>query len=188
MPLNHYGVWKGKIKSTSVNTAEYLTDHFFLHFDFDFDNTSQPGEYRACMNYRSSYLEYPSSNLVFWLVQDLLLPTCRHIETFPHGWNEIIQLARRNHRQVSLDYLRGTIYFVPSGEMSLIPDDITDILEHFFKNAIEMNATASIYGQLERGRRELVNVHMNQGSVGRFEGENAIRQDGGVLLEFSDGH
>ncbi|KAF9771075.1 hypothetical protein IL306_011293 [Fusarium sp. DS 682] len=185
MPLNNYGVWKGKLKATSVNPVDFATDHFFVEFDFDIENNHTQG-YRACINYRSSVLE--SHKLVFWLYQEFALPTRRYIEAFPRGWNEIIQLATPNHRQVSLDYLRGTIDLLKSGEISRGIDNIADHLKPFFANAIEKGATAYIYGELDREMQIIRNIHMNQGSVDMFEKENAIRQDGGILLEFLDGH
>ncbi|KAH7244258.1 uncharacterized protein BKA55DRAFT_692067 [Fusarium redolens] len=186
MPLNNYGVWKGKLKATSVNRDDYLSDHFYVSFDFDVDNNNQPQEYRACFNYRTAISESPQ--LVYWLIQDFSLPTVRYIEAFPRGWTEIIQLATLNHRQVSLDYLRGAIDYIPSGEENRGVDDIADYLTPFFANAIEKGATAYIYGELRRDLKEIHQIHMNQGSVDTFEKENAIRQDGGILLEFLDGH
>ncbi|KAH7481335.1 hypothetical protein FOMA001_g7835 [Fusarium oxysporum f. sp. matthiolae] len=42
-----------KLKATSVNKDDLLSNHFYLHFDFDVDNNNQPQEYRACINYRT---------------------------------------------------------------------------------------------------------------------------------------
>lgn len=97
-------------------------------------------------------------------------------------------LVTPGHRPARLDYLRGCIKYIPSGEESCSPENITGYLEPFFENAIEKGATAYIFGEFRRGLKKINQIHMNQGSVGRFKKKNAIGQDGGVLLEFSDGH
>ncbi|KAF5634853.1 hypothetical protein F52700_5685 [Fusarium sp. NRRL 52700] len=87
-----------------------------------------------------------------------------------------------------LDYLRGCLNNIPSGVESLPSDNIFDILQPFFENAIQKGARAYIFGELRPDVKKINQIHMNQGSVGRFENENAAGQDGGVLLQFPDGH
>ncbi|KAF5716422.1 hypothetical protein FMUND_6375 [Fusarium mundagurra] len=91
-------------------------------------------------------------------------------------------------RPARLDYLRGCLKDIPSGVESDPSDNISDYLQPFFKNAIEKAATAYIFGELRRDVKKINQIHMNQGSVGLFENENAAGQDGGVLLQFPVGH
>ncbi|KAF4500876.1 hypothetical protein FAGAP_2919 [Fusarium agapanthi] len=92
------------------------------------------------------------------------------------------------HRPARLDYLRGCLKSIPSGMENHPSDNICDYLQPFFENAIEKEATAYIFGELRRDVKKISQIHMNQGSVGQFENENAAGQDGGVLLQYPDGH
>ncbi|KAH7163997.1 hypothetical protein DER46DRAFT_575344 [Fusarium sp. MPI-SDFR-AT-0072] len=111
MPLNNYGVWKGKLKATSANKDDLLSNHFYLHFDFDVDNNNQPQEYRAGIHYRTfSWTEMTSP---------------------------VTPPVTPGYRPARVDYLRGCIEHIPSGEESYPSDNITYYLEPFFENAIE---------------------------------------------------
>ncbi|KLO87087.1 uncharacterized protein FFB20_07255 [Fusarium fujikuroi] len=92
------------------------------------------------------------------------------------------------HRPARLHYLRGFIKNISSGVECCPSDNISDLLQLFFENAIAKGATAYIFGELRRDLKKINQIHMNQGSVGRFEHENAAGQDGGVLLQFPDHH
>ncbi|KAF5695449.1 hypothetical protein FDENT_399 [Fusarium denticulatum] len=122
------------------------------------------------------------------------------IQSLPYGWTDMTPSVilpmtppvtppmASPRRPARLDYLRGCLKNIPSGVESCPPDNISDYLQPFFENAIEKEATAYIFGELRRDVKKINQIHMNQGNVGLFENENAAGQDGGVLLQFPDGH
>ncbi|KAF5539528.1 hypothetical protein FNAPI_10793 [Fusarium napiforme] len=124
------------------------------------------------------------------------------IRSLPYGWTGMTpsvilpttppvtppMASTSPRRPARLDYLRGCLKNISSGVESCPSEDISDYLQPFFENAIKKEATAYIFGELRRDVKRINQIHMNQGNVGPFENENAAGQDGGVLLQFPDGH
>ena len=52
--------------------------------------------------------------------------------------------------------------------------------------AINRNATVYLFGEPYNDMQGIHDVHMNQGSKGRFQGSNGIWQDGGIIIYFPD--
>ncbi|KAF5970582.1 hypothetical protein FCOIX_10321 [Fusarium coicis] len=122
------------------------------------------------------------------------------IRSLPYGWTDMTSSVilpttppvtppmASPRRPARLDYLRGCLKNISSGVESCPSDNISEYLQPFFENAIKNHATAYIFGELRRDVKKINQIHMNQGNVGPFEKENAAGQDGGVLLQFPDGH
>ncbi|QSZ29278.1 hypothetical protein DSL72_003790 [Monilinia vaccinii-corymbosi] len=70
-----------------------------------------------------------------------------------------------------------------TGESHGIRDELTNVVS----NAITIKAIIYIFGSFDDGYLNICNIHMNQGSSGRSQRENGVFQDGGILIEFSDG-
>ncbi|KAF4458155.1 hypothetical protein F53441_6 [Fusarium austroafricanum] len=166
MPLNTYGVWKGKVTNVKIPDSSIIPGVRVFHACIDLQNDAdhKPEATKAIINFRSG--RYDTSRLVYWLIQDL--ETRHHLEALPRGWNEIIHLASPDHRRISLDYLRVAIDHLESGESVRDTDTIADYLCPFIMNASEKDATAYIYGQLDKGNSTIHDVHMNQGSEALF--------------------
>ncbi|KAI3584496.1 hypothetical protein IWW34DRAFT_896122 [Fusarium oxysporum f. sp. albedinis] len=104
-------------------------------------------------------------------------------------------LVTPGHRPARLDYLRGCIKYIPSGEESCSPENITDYLEPFFENAIEKGATAYIFGEFRRGLKKINQIHMNQdgrsigpnlGSQAEYCEENPVTGTGARVRRVTD--
>jgi hypothetical protein len=161
MSLKTYGYWSGKLKG-----VELPDDATNVHALVELDTSTSQEATHASINIRSKL--FTKSRLVYWLFQgSRILDGMSWTE---RGWHEIIQLACLNHRELSLDYLRLSEdnNRLESAEMLRRVDDIGGYLEHLINNAIEKDATAHIYGQLDHKRKLIHDVHMNQGSCDEF--------------------
>src|SRR4030095_1300714 len=104
----------------------------------------------------------------------------------------------------ALDYIRANLFsrldMRPLPPSAPGPDnDLSDRIEHFVKRAIqENNARIYAFGQRwgpEKQTRDKIfsflpgngihDIHMNQGNVAPFLGDDGVWQDGGLLFRFT---
>jgi uncharacterized protein YukJ len=115
------------------------------------------------------------------------------------GWND----EPSRPATASLDFIRGNL-FDPQQMRPLPPDvagpdnDLADRLDHYVQRAIaDPDASIHAFGQRwgpESGVPDKVfgfrpgngvhDIHMNQGNSGRFQRDDGVWQDGGLLLHF----
>jgi uncharacterized protein YukJ len=188
MPIDNYGVWKAT--PTSFRAQRHFDDPRSPHGYLQFKDDLSRMRLEAAINVKSISAD---SRLVYWLVQDLDHPLTNQLKALGFGWHSIGKDETGLPGGLALDYLRSGIVEVTNGR--LLPhdvpgdqNDIVDLLEPFFKTAIEKKATVYLYGEQFDGKDGVHDVHMNQGNTGRFKSQNGILQDGGVLVEFDDGH
>lgn len=178
MPVSKYGVCKGYIRSWN------LPDNG-SHAELQLEALGRP-IIIAAVNVVSQSSE---SELVYWLdrrYSQSQLST--QLSDLDHGVH-----ADSRDQVPALDLLRGcSVKFdeaivVPhycEGESHGILDELTKVVS----DAIANRAIIYVFGYFGDGNRYLYNIHMNQGSSGYFQHENGIFQDGGILIEFLDGH
>ena len=188
MPIKDYGVWKAT--PTSFQAERAVDDPNSPHGHLNFKDGVSSKPLSSAINVKSISAD---SRLVYWLVQNLEHPLTSKLETLKLGWHDIERDDRGPPTGIALDLLRSGIVKVENGR--LLPhdvpgeqNDIVDFLDPFFQNAIQKKATVYLYGEQYSGHDGVHDVHMNQGSTGKFSNQNGIYQDGGILLEFPDGH
>jgi uncharacterized protein YukJ len=184
MPINDYGVWKATPTKFTAQGAD--EDPTSPHGHVIFTDGVSSKKLSAAINIKSLSAD---TRLVYWLLPDFQHPLRQHLEKLPRGWTDI----QREDQDLSLDLLRSGVVDVKAGR--LLPhdlpgslNDIIDYLVPFFDAAIRSKATIYLYGEQFRSKDGVHDIHMNQGSDGGFRKYNGIYQDGGIVLEFPDGH
>lgn len=185
MAINNYGVWVAKPVHVSAQRAEEDPSSPHIHLFYDdgtggkFDNAR-----RASINVKSlSKL----SELVFWLVLDFKHPIVDELRNLNKGFVQIPKKAGG----FALDYIRGNLMELKTGrvlphDQPGVNDDIIDYLMPELQAAINREATIYLFGEPYSDLQGIHDIHMNQGSQGKFKQYNGIWQDGGIILYFPD--
>jgi len=188
MPLKQYGVLKGR--ATNAQREDGLdTPHYQIQI------VAADIHYRIAVNVQSQ--ESPSELL--FLVDDQfehLITT--QLADLPLDFT----LVPPRPGGVALDFIRGNLF--DRQDLRTLPpsapgpdNDLADQLDHYVMRAIN-EADALVYVVGERWGPEdmpdkifhfhpgngIHDIHMNQGNVARFAGDDGVWQDGGLLLHF----
>jgi uncharacterized protein YukJ len=125
---------------------------------------------------------------VYWFNRNFQHPITQELKDLKPGFHE------RSEAGTGLDYIRGNLFNIKDGailkhNVDGEKNDIIDFISPVLTQAIDQKATIYIFGEpFSRGEKGIHNVHMNQGNEGRFKQFNGVNQDGGILLQFPDGH
>ena len=189
MPLRSYGVLIARAVDRRREGTNDDTPHYQVHLE---DETGT--DYRAAINVKS---QQAPSELLHWVCEDFRHPVTAALAALGSGWNPLPSRPGG----ASLDFVRGDL-FDPSVMRPLPPElpgadnDLADRLDHHVLSAIA-NPTARlhVYGERwgpEQSTRDQIfrfrpgngvhDVHMNQGSAGRFRADNGVWQDGALLI------
>ncbi|MFD0007943.1 DUF2278 family protein [Streptomyces sp. NPDC127178] len=191
MPLKNYGVLACRVIDRRREGAPDDTPHYQLHL-----TDGRGTHYRGAVNVLSQ--ESPSE-LLFLAIDDFRHPVTAQLPPAGSGWTEL----QSRPGTASLDFIRGNL-FTPESMRELPPDvigpdnDLSDRLDHYIERAIgDPTAALYLFGERwgpERNKRDKVfdfepgngvhDIHMNQGSVGRFRSSNGVWQDGALILHF----
>jgi len=126
-------------------------------------------------------------------------PVLTGLADLPDGFSRLPNTPGQN----AFDYIRANL-FDPAQMRPLPPDvsgpdnDLADLLDHYVARAIaDQAATLHSFGQRwgpEPGQPDQVfgfvpgggvhDIHMNQGNSGRFQGDDGVWQDGGLLIHY----
>jgi uncharacterized protein YukJ len=186
MPLSSYGVL---VARPVERRREGGTDS--PHYQIRLSDQSG-GSYRAAINVLSQ--ESPSE-LLYAVVDDLQHPVTAALAPLAPGWHALT--ARQG-----LDFVRGNLV-TRAAMRPLSPDvagpdnDLGDLLDLHVQRAISRSdALVYAFGQRwgpETARDKIFgfkpgngvhDIHMNQGNSTRFQGDDGVWQDGGLLLHF----
>jgi uncharacterized protein YukJ len=190
MPLKAYGVLITRaVETRREGSAD--TPHYQIHLTDD-----QGVHYRAAVNVLSQ--ERPSE-LLYLVDDDFRHPVTGRLEGLASGWNTLPS----GPSGPNLDFVRGNL-FDPAAMRTLPPDvegpdnDLADLLDHYVRRAVDdPDARVYVFGERfgpEPTVRDKVfgflpgngvhDIHMNQGNGHRFEGDDGVWQDGGLLIHF----
>jgi uncharacterized protein YukJ len=192
MPIDNYGVLKGKVFSRLRATEQSE------HFQILVNHNNNP--HRIAINTKSS--EAPSEVLYYaendfhQEITDALLQS---------GIEDGFTLLNSEPGGLALDFIRRNLF--DPAKMVPLPsrtsgdnDDLNDQLDFFVQQAIlDDSAVIYAFGQHWKdssGADDYFNeispsqgihdIHMNQGNkAGKYSGDNGIYQDGGLLFYFS---
>jgi uncharacterized protein YukJ len=188
MALSSYGVLSARVIDT-VREGSSDAPHYQIHVADDAGT-----HYRAAVNVESAQTP---SELLYLVVDDFRHPVTAALPAAGSGWTKLPPAPGGGN----LDYIRANL-FDPSA-MRLLPPDVTgpdndlaDVLDHYVRRAVgDPQASIYVFGQRwgpERRTPDKVfgfspgdgvhDVHMNQGNTGRFQRDDGVWQDGGMLL------
>ena len=194
MPVDNYGVWVAHPTRFTAQRAreDPKSPHIHLYFT---DGPQTDGSGRAAINVKSIGKD---SRLVYWVERDFSHPFTETLARLESGFQPLGNNPRRRDPRYEtdgdaesmqgLDYIRTKeLVHIESGRV--LPhdlpgpdNDILDEMEPFLQNVIDEGATAYIFGaSFGNGIHD---VHMNQGSLPRFD--NGVWEDGALFFRFRD--
>ncbi|MCP6757942.1 MAG: DUF2278 family protein [Fischerella sp. CENA71] len=190
MGLKDYGV----LKCHAIAGIMELDDdspHYQVHVnDGNFD-------YRIAINVRSVQKPY---DLLYLIDNNFEHYITQKLKTLNFGFNKI-EVSQRQAGGIALDYIRGNLFKV--NEMKALPysvpgenNDLNEFIDLYIQRAIATKAEIYVFGEpwgpeekadkifhFKPGRG-VHDIHMNQGSSGKFQKDNGIYQDGGLLIHY----
>jgi uncharacterized protein YukJ len=189
MPLRHYGVLAGLV-------LELRTERGGDSPHFQVRVTGGGTEFRIAVNVLS---QQSPSELLYVADEAFRHPVVAQLPALPDGFTALPSRPGG----LALDYIRANLFDrtamrpLPATEPG--PDnDLADKLEHFAQRAAT-DPDARLYAFGERWGPEpgtpdkifgfspgngVHDIHMNQGNSPRFERDDGVWQDGGLLLHF----
>jgi uncharacterized protein YukJ/translation initiation factor 1 (eIF-1/SUI1) len=189
MPLAQYGVLKGKAIAAKREDNQ-STPHYQVHI------LASNVHYRIAVNVKS---QASPSELLFLVDDKFQHPITAHLPDLAEGFTPLPSAPGGQ----ALDYIRANLF--NRLDMRLLPanlpgpdNDLSDQLEHFVNRAMqESGALVYAFGQRwgpEATTRDKIfnflpgngthDIHMNQGNVPPFLGDDGVWQDGGLMLQF----
>jgi uncharacterized protein YukJ len=186
MPLDNYGVWKAHPISYEVERRGTRTPHLTLYFR---DNGGP--DYRAAINIKSG--DQQESRLVYWVNEDMSgHPLVGGLSKLKTGF-ERLDDKEPERGGLRLDYIRGNLFDVNTGrvlehDITGPNNDIIDVLVPKVQQAINEGAVVYIFGERFDTNNGIHNVHMNQGNIRRYSGDDGVFQDGAFLFHFPETH
>jgi uncharacterized protein YukJ len=189
MSLKRYGVLRGRVVD-----ARREDDDNSPHYQV---RVAAAGvDYRLAINVKS---QLSPSELLFLIVEDFRHPLTEKLSPFAEGFTRLPS----EPGTAALDFIRGNLF--NHLDMRLLPsslpgpdNDLSDRLAHYVERArAEPDAILYCFGERwgpEQGRPDKIfhfapgngvhDVHMNQGNDPGHRGEDGVRQDGALLLQF----
>ncbi len=188
MAIPNYGVLKGKAIDSRAGVG--ASPHYQVHLVDDMT------DYRIAINVKS---RLAPSELLFCMDEHFSHPLLEDLVRQPYGFTRLA----RNPGGVALDYIRGNLFdrvdMRPLAHSIPGPDnDLNEKIDTYIRRAIG-DAQAVVYAFGARWGPEpqkkdryfgflpgngIHDIHMNQGSAGRFAGDNGVWQDGALLIHF----
>jgi uncharacterized protein YukJ/translation initiation factor 1 (eIF-1/SUI1) len=189
MPLKRYGVLKGNAIAAK-REEDQSSPHYQVHIQ------AGSTDYRIAVNVKS---QLSPSELLFLVDDDFQHPITTNL---PSLADEFTLLSSKPGGQ-AVDFIRGNLF--DRSDMRLLPpnlpgpdNDLSDRIEHYVKRAIqETDARVYAFGERwgpEGGKADKIfgfqpgngihDIHMNQGNVPRFAGDDGVWQDGALMFHF----
>ena len=189
MPLNNYGVLKGRAIGRRLGSGS--SPHYQIHL------VDEAGtHYRIAINVRS---QLAPSELMYYIKPYFVHPLTSTVEVLPSGFSRLAPDSGSG----ALDLIRGNL--LQPGMMTPLPpdlpgpdNDLNEKLDQIVQRAMA-DEEALVYAFGERWGPEsnkadkyfgflpgngIHDIHMNQGNVGSFIKDDGVWQDGGALFHF----
>lgn len=186
MPLNHYGILKGRPVARRLAAAH--SNHYQLHL------VARTQDYRVAINVRS---EFAPVDLEYWVDEDFQHPITEALTRLGFGFKPL--QARPN--SLALDYIRDNL--LDRTRMKPLPyaapgpdNDLNEKIDKFIQWAMaDERAYVCVYGDRwgpDLYQKDAIfgflpgnglhNVHMNQGNVRGYRDDDLPWQDGGLFV------
>lgn len=191
--VTNYGVLRGSIDRWVREDGDRSSPHLQIRV---LDGTGQP--WRIAVNVQSN----DTSHVVYWLVDPLRgHPLLAGLPALPTGFTAVAPSATS-----TVDYVRAPLFTWESGVVlrpsgNLPADDLQDLLILHLRSCAEAGGELYAFGSrfdrnldkpIDRefgntdGLHGIHNIHLNQGNVGQFAGDNGVYRDGGLILAHPD--
>ena len=189
MPLGKpYGVLKCRAVERQLE-EEKSSPHFQVHVK------DKQQDYRLAINVRSAQAPF---DLLYFLDDNFQHPITNGLDKLDLGFHQL----PNKPGDLALDYIRGNLFDIT--QMKPLPfnvpgrdNDLNDLIDLYIQRAIaSSDAVLYAFGEswgpedkedkifhFQPGRG-VHNMHMNQGSSGKFQKDNGVWQDGGLLIHF----
>lgn len=189
MPLKRYGVLKGRAIAAK-REEDQSSPHYQVHIQ------AGSTHYRIAVNVKS---QLSPSELLFLVDDDFRHPVTANLP----GLEDEFSLLSTKPGGQAVDFIRGNLF--DRSDMRLLPpnlpgpdNDLSDQIEHYVKRAMqETDARVYAFGERwgpEGGKADKIfgfrpgngihDIHMNQGNVPRFAGDDGVWQDGALMFHF----
>lgn len=191
MTIKSYGVLKGRVVERQVELEE-SSPHFQVHV------MAAKQDFRLAINVKSVQAPF---DLLYFVNDNFQHSITERLAKLDFGFNAI-QEKDRKAEGIALDYIRGNLFKVT--QMKPLPfnkpgvdNDLNELIDLYIQRAIA-SPDATIYAFGARFGPENIkdkifhflpgngvhDIHMNQGSSGKFQKDNGIYQDGGLMIHF----
>lgn len=189
MPLNHYGVLKGRAIGAK-REEDQSTPHYQVHIQ------AGTTHYRIAVNVKS---QASPSELLFVVNDHFQHSITATLPALPVDFTPLQSKAGGQ----AVDFIRGNLF--NRLDMRLLPpnlpgpnNDLSDQIEHYVTRAIQEN-DARVYAFGQRWGPETTiadkifgfkpgngvhDIHMNQGNVPPHLGDDGVWQDGALMFQF----
>jgi uncharacterized protein YukJ len=189
MPINKYGVLKGRAKDTRDGQGN--TSHFQV-------KVSNHDRFRIAVNVKSQ--ESPSE-VLYYADEDFDHPILKDLQALPFGFKELDSRPGG----MALDFIRGNLF--DTSKMKPLPynvagpdNDLSELLHKYVDRSMAMESSVVYaFGQRwgpETDKRDqyfdflpgngIHDIHMNQGNSKKWENDDGPWQDGGIIIHFPD--
>ncbi|MBN2491878.1 MAG: YukJ family protein [Planctomycetes bacterium] len=187
MALGCYGVLNGTVLDCRRGVGG--SRHYQVHIRAGGD------DHRAAVNFRS---KGEPSDLLFAVAEDFVHPVTRIVRRLPAGFTRLGPGPRTG----ALDYVRGRLFGIEDLRRQPVGtpgrrNDLREVLDRLVKEAMQLEgATIHVFGEPwgpEPGQdryfgfgpsRGMHEIHMNQGNADKFQDNDGVWQDGGVLFRY----
>jgi uncharacterized protein YukJ len=189
MPLTNYGVLKGKVVASRREEGE-SSPHYQVHV------IAGETSFRVPVNVKS---QVSPSELLYLVNDHYQHPVLARLFDLPNTFTALPSTPGGT----ALDFIRGNLF--DRQDMQPLPhdlpgqdNDLNDLLEHYMLRA-HQDPNASIYAFGQRWGPEpntpdkifgfkpgngVHDIHMNQGNVNPFTGDDGVWQDGALVFHF----
>lgn len=188
MPLNNYGVLKGRPINRRLGTGKDA--HYQIHV---VDNAAG---YRIAVNVQSAL---SPSEIEYLVDPHFQHPVLAQLGELDLGWHAL----EPKPGTPALDYIRSNLF--DPGKMVPLPfkvpgpdNDLNEKIDHYVRRAMaDEDALVYVFGERwgpKPATKDTIfgflpgngvhDIHMNQGNVGRFVADDGVYQDGAMLLYF----
>ncbi len=190
MSLETYGVLKGQAIDSEIDPASDPSPHHQV--------LVSDGEHRhrIAINVKS---QISPSDLLYFVDDNFQHPIFNQLMSLDRGFHQL----DTQPGGMALDFIRGNLF--PTENMKPLPpdvpgpdNDLKELIDLYIQRAIQSEdailyafgapwgpepGNADKYFNFLPGRG-IHDIHMNQGSVGRFQKDNGVYQDGALLIHF----
>ncbi|HEU0253338.1 MAG TPA: DUF2278 family protein [Pyrinomonadaceae bacterium] len=188
MPLKNYGILKGKAIEVRLGAGQ--SPHYQVYI---VDDTT---DYRIAINVQS---KLAPSELEYLIDDHFTHPLTALLEEMPLGFTHVASKPGSN----ALDFIRGNLF--DRTKMRPLPfnvpgldNDLNEKIDGVMQRALaDEDAEVYAFGERwgpEKNKKDkyfgflpgngIHDIHMNQGNVGSFVGDDGVWQDGGVIVHF----
>ncbi|WP_157349857.1 YukJ family protein, partial [Bacillus sp. EE-W1] len=139
------------------------------------------------------------SEVLYFASDDFNSEEITHLPGLQEGFTRI----RNNNPEIGIDFIRGKLFdskqMIPLPNQEVGPDnDLYDKLNNYIQKAKDKQANIYAFGDIwENEPKEdkyfgfypgngIHDIHMNQGNLKRWQGDDGIWQDGALLIHFEN--